>query len=66
MPAFDATRGIRHLATPEGDASPQLVVGAGIGTRVRLVFKNADGLAVPLWTVDESAQQPAPWRYPDS
>jgi len=34
---------------------------------VRMVFKDvAEGLAVPLWTLDREAPQPAsPWRYPD-
>jgi hypothetical protein len=25
----------------------------------------AAGLAVPLWTIDEAATPPAPWRYPE-
>ena len=55
--------------TPEGDlAPPELVARVGIGTRVRMVFKDvAPGLAVPLWTPDDTAAQPAaPWRYPES
>ena len=54
--------------TPDGDlAPPELVARVGIGTRVRMVFKDvAPGLAVPLWTLDEAAEQPAaPWRYPE-
>jgi hypothetical protein len=33
-----------------------------------MVFKDvAAGLAVPLWTVDETSAQPAaPWRYPQA
>ena len=63
----DGLRIAGNLVTPEGDLAPPALVGqVGIGTRVRLVFKGvAAGLAVPLWTIDETAPQPAaPWRYP--
>jgi uncharacterized OB-fold protein len=31
----------------------------------RMVFSDvADGIALPQWTIDETAQQPARWRYP--
>jgi hypothetical protein len=31
-----------------------------------LVFKDITaGLAIPLWTIDETADQPPPWRYPE-
>ena len=37
----------------------------GIGTRVRVVFKDmSDEIAMPLWTIDEEADQPEPRRYP--
>jgi hypothetical protein len=54
--------------SPDGAlAPPELVAAVGIGTRMRLVFKDvASGLAVPLWTIDETAEQPAPWRYPET
>jgi hypothetical protein len=44
-----------------------MVASVGIGSRVRMVFKPvSDGFAVPLWTIDESAEQPGrPWRYPE-
>jgi uncharacterized OB-fold protein len=63
----DALRIAGNLATSEGDlAPPELVAAVGIGTRVRMVFKDvAPGFAVPLWTIDQSADQPAPWRYPN-
>jgi uncharacterized protein len=64
----EALRIAGNLATPDGDlASPQLVASVGIGTRVRMVFKDVgDGLAVPLWTIDETAtQSDSPWRYPE-
>jgi uncharacterized OB-fold protein len=64
----DALRIAGNLATPAGDlAPPDLVAKVGIGTRVRMVFKDvAAGLAVPLWTLDEAALQPAaPWRCPE-
>jgi hypothetical protein len=36
----------------------------GIGTRVRMVFTDvAPGLALPQWTIDESAAGGTPWRY---
>jgi uncharacterized OB-fold protein len=64
----DALRIAGNLATPAGGlAPPDLVAKVGIGTRVRMVFKDvAAGLAVPLWTLDEAALQPAaPWRCPE-
>jgi hypothetical protein len=43
-----------------------MVAQVGIGTRVRMVFKDvAPGLAIPLWTLDDTADVPAPWRYPE-
>jgi hypothetical protein len=56
------------LATPEGKLAPPDVVGrVGIGTRVRMVFSDvAPGLALPQWTIDETAQQPKPWRYAEA
>jgi uncharacterized OB-fold protein len=69
LPAqFDGLRIQGNLATPDGElAPPELVASVGIGTRVRVVFKDAgDGIAVPLWAIDEAAEQPEqPWRYPD-
>jgi len=63
----EALRLTGNLVTPEGDlASAELVAAVGIGTRVRMVFKEvAGGLAIPLWAIDEEAEQPeVPWRYP--
>ena len=63
----EALRVAGNLATPDGKlAPPEMVKRVGIGTRMRMVFADvAPGLAIPLWTIDESAQQPAkPWRYP--
>jgi len=44
---------------------PELVKQVGIGTHVRMVFSDvSDGIALPQWTIDETAQQPAKvWRY---
>ncbi len=53
--------------TPDGQLAPaDQVRRVGIGTRVRMVFSDvASGLALPQWTIDETAQQPANvWRYP--
>ena len=62
----DALRIARNLVPREGDLAPaELVAKVGIGTRVRMVFRDvAAGLAVPLWAIDESADQSTPWRYP--
>ena len=63
----EALRVAGNLVTPEGDlAPPELVARVGIGTRVRMVFRDlAAGLAVPLWTLDEHSVQPPPWRHPE-
>ena len=63
----DALRIAGNLATAEGDlAPPELVAQVGIGTRVRMTFKDvAEGLAVPLWATDAAIDQPTPWRYPE-
>ena len=63
----EALRVVGNLATPDGKlAPPEMVKRVGIGTRVRMVFSDvAPGLALPQWTIDETAKQPAkPWRYP--
>ena len=62
----DALRVVGNLAGDDGElAPPELVRKVGIGSRMRMVFKRvADGLALPMWTLDESTDQPAPWRYP--
>ena len=62
----EALRVIGNLCTPDGQlAPPELVKTVGIGTRVRMVFSDvSDGIALPQWTIDETAQQPdKPWRY---
>ena len=63
----EALRVVGNLTTPDGQlAPPELVKRVGIGTRVRMVFSDvAAGLALPQWTIDETAAQPANvWRYP--
>ena len=63
----EALRVAGNLTTPDGTlAPPELVRRVGIGSRMRMVFSDvADGLALPQWTLDEDAPQPAaPWRYP--
>ena len=64
--AEDALRIAGNLATPDGAlAPPELVARVGIGSRVRMVFKNvAPDLAIPLWTLDEVASASV-WRYPE-
>ncbi|HVR28077.1 MAG TPA: OB-fold domain-containing protein [Thermoanaerobaculia bacterium] len=66
--ADEALRLNGNLVTAAGAlAPPDLVRAVGIGTRVRMVFTPvAPGLALPQWTIDEQAAQPAaPWRYPE-
>jgi hypothetical protein len=63
----EALRVAGNLLTAEGAfASPETIKKVGIGTRVRMIFKKvSDGFALPHWTIDEEAEQPAnPWRYP--
>ena len=63
----EALRVVGNLALPDGTlAPPEMVKQVGIGTRVRMAFSDvAPGLALPQWTFDETARQPATvWRYP--
>lgn len=63
----DGLRVAGNLVTPAGDyAPPEMVAKVGIGSRMRMVFKTiGSGFALPMWTLDETAPQPAsPWRYP--
>jgi len=63
----EALRVIGNLCTPDGKLAPaEMVKRVGIGTRVRMVFSDVtEGLALPQWTIDETATQPATvWRYP--
>ena len=65
--ADEALRVAGNLTLPNGSLAPrEMVHRVGIGTRVRMVFADVTaGLAVPHWTIDEAATQPAnPWRYP--
>jgi len=63
----EALRVMANLCKPDGTlAPPEMVKRVGIGTRVRMVFSDvAAGLSLPQWTVDEAANQPTPWRYPE-
>jgi len=63
----EALRVVGNLCTPDGQLAPaDQVRSIGIGTRVRMVFSDvASGLALPQWTIDTTAPQPANvWRYP--
>jgi hypothetical protein len=63
----EALRVAGNLLTADGEfAPPEMIRKVGIGTRVRMIFKKvSDGFALPHWTIDEEAEQPAnPWRYP--
>jgi uncharacterized OB-fold protein len=65
---YDGLRFTGNLATADGTLAPEELVGqVGIGSRLRVVFKSVgEGIALPLWCLDEEADQPAkPWRYPE-
>ncbi|MEZ5598911.1 MAG: OB-fold domain-containing protein [Pseudomonadales bacterium] len=64
----DGLRFQGNLADTRGElADAALVRSVGIGTRVKVVFRDmGEGLAMPLWMVDPDSPQPErPWRYPD-
>ena len=64
----DGLRVTGNLVDANGDLAPEgLVRSVGIGSRVRVVFKElGDGMALPQWRLDETAEQPEkPWRYPE-
>ena len=62
---YDGLRILGNLVDTKGNlASEAMVRSVGIGTRLRIVFVDVgDGLAIPQWTVDDTASQPSPWRY---
>jgi len=65
----EALRVVGNLLTADGDfAPPEMVATVGIGSRMRMLFTDVvDGIAIPHWTLDTDAQQPASvWRYPDT
>ena len=62
----ESLRIVANLTDANGDlTTPELVKQVGIGTRVKMVFKDvADGISMPHFTIDEDAKQPdKPWRY---
>ena len=62
----DGLRVTGNLTDASGElASEALVRSIGIGSRVRVAMKDiGGGMALPQWTLDEEAPQPAkPWRY---
>ena len=64
--AHDGLRFTGNLTLADGTlAPPELVASVGIGSRVRVVFKDiGDGMALPQWTLAEDVEQPATaWRY---
>jgi uncharacterized OB-fold protein len=63
----ESLRVVANLTTPDGQlAPPEMVKKIGVGTRLRMVYADVGpGLAIPQWTIDETAAQPEkPWRYP--
>jgi len=66
---YDGLRITGNLANADGElAPPTLVSQVGIGSRLKVVFKRiGNGIALPLWCLDDDAEQPEkPWRYPDA
>ena len=64
---YDGLRLQGNLAEIDGSlANSETVKRVGIGTRVRVSFKQmGDQIAMPLWVIDEDSTQPeTPWRYP--
>lgn len=68
----DGVRVAGNLVTADGHlAPPELVARVGIGSRMRMLFTDVaaadatEPFALPQWTLDETADQPTPWRYPD-
>jgi uncharacterized protein len=61
----EGLRVIGNLVRPDGVlATKAEVEQVGIGSRVRMVFTDvAPGLALPQWTIDETAVAGLPWRY---
>src|SRR4029450_2811913 len=61
----EGLRVIGNLVRPDGVLAPKSEVErVGIGSRVRMVFTDiAPGLALPQWTIDETAAGGTPWRY---
>ena len=64
----EALRVVWQSRHPRGRSRPRpaLVRQVGIGSRMRMVFADVgEGLSLPMWTLDEEAEQPQnPWRYP--
>jgi uncharacterized OB-fold protein len=62
---YEGLRIVGNLVEPDGTlARAETVARAGIGTRVRMVYVDVgEGFAIPQWAIDDSAEQPAPWRY---
>ncbi len=64
---FDGIRLTSNLVDAEGElAPPEMVKQVGIGSRLRIVYKDVDeNVSIPLFTIDEDAKQPPDiWRYP--
>ena len=64
---YDGLRLQGNLAELDGSlATKETVKKVGIGTRVKVTFKQmGDEIAMPLWVIDQEAEQPTtPWRYP--
>jgi len=61
----EGLRVIGNLVRPDGVLAPKAEVErVGIGSRVRMVSPMfAPGLALPQWTIDETAVGGMPWRY---
>ena len=64
----DADDGLRvagNLVHPDGTlADPGLISRIGIGSRMRMVFRDVgDDFAMPMWTLADDPGNAEPWRY---
>lgn len=65
---YDGLRLQSNLVTANGElADPEEVAKVGIGSRVKVVFKDlGEGIAIPLWKLDPDVDQPTAWQYGQS
>jgi len=63
--AQEGLRVIGNLTTTSGELAPKDdVTRVGIGTRMRMVFKDVGaGMSLPQWTIDEADSKTGAWRY---
>ncbi len=64
--ANDGLRVAGNLVHRNGTlADPELIARMGIGSRMRMVFRDVGpGFSMPMWTPDAHVDDAQPWRYP--